>query len=165
VVAPPPVHLVKRRVEAVNVCAALIDSVAASAVSNDLHRPEVKPHFEVVQNSAAAGGSRAGRQSGRRGRAGIGGHQAADTVGTLSRLRSYLEKEGAGAETLKMVDDRRHEGTGYIEQFKAMLHEGQKPEMPHFSRWFKDANQLIQWFKLTPEEREQAVSEGRVQVE
>jgi hypothetical protein len=53
VVAPPPVHLVKRRVEAVNVRVALIDSVAASAVSNDLHRPEVKPHFEVVQNSAA----------------------------------------------------------------------------------------------------------------
>jgi hypothetical protein len=94
-----------------------------------------------------------------------GGHQAADTVGTLSRLRSHLEKEGASAETLKMVDDRRHEGSGYIEQFKAMLHEGKKPEMPHFSRWFKDANQLILWFKLTPEEREQAASEGRVRVE
>ena len=94
-----------------------------------------------------------------------GGHQAADTVGTLSRLRTHLEKEGTSAETLKLVDDRRVEGSGYIEQFKAVLHEGQKPEMPYFSRWFKDAHQLIQWFKLSPEERARAVSEGRVQVE
>jgi hypothetical protein len=53
VVAPPPIHLVKRRAEAVNLRAVLIDSVAASAVSDDLRRPEVEPQFEVVQDSAA----------------------------------------------------------------------------------------------------------------
>src|SRR4051812_16334935 len=83
-----------------------------------------------------------------------GGHQPADPVAPLSRLRTHLEAEQASPETLKMVDDRSDEGVGYVKQFKAVLHDGAKPDMPYFSRWFKDANQLISWFKLSPEERQ-----------
>lgn len=86
-IAPPSVHLIKQRIEAVNVRAALTGSVPASAVSNYLHRPEAKPDFEVVQDSAAPVGlGPEGNHDGHRARA-VSAQDASDHLPGTTRAR------------------------------------------------------------------------------